>query len=63
MELEGRTALITGCATGIGRSIAVEGLRAGGFMIPTHSHLVEFARARIDELTEATQATRFEPGT
>ena len=43
--------------------IAVEGLRAERFMIPTHSHLVEFAQARLDELTEATRATSFEPGT
>lgn len=43
--------------------IAVEGLRADRFMIPTHSHLIEFAKARLDELTEATRATRFEPGT
>lgn len=43
--------------------IAVEGLRARRFMIPTHSHLVEFAQARLDELIEANRATRFEPGT
>ena len=43
--------------------IAVEGLRAGRFMIPTHSHLVEFTQARLDELAEANRATRFEPGT
>ena len=43
--------------------IAVEGLRADRFMIPTHSHLVEFTQARLDELAEANRATRFEPGT
>ena len=43
--------------------IALDGLRAGRFMIPTHSHLVEFAQARLDELIEANRATRFEPGT
>jgi len=43
--------------------IAIEGLRADRFMIPTHSHLVEYAQARLDELVEATRATRFEPGT
>jgi NAD(P)-dependent dehydrogenase (short-subunit alcohol dehydrogenase family) len=42
--------------------IALEGLRAGRFMIPTHSHLIEYAQARLNELLEATQATRFEPG-
>ncbi len=42
--------------------IAVEGLRAGRFMIPTHSHLVDYAQARLDELAEATRASRFEPG-
>lgn len=42
--------------------LAVEGLRAGRFMIPTHSHLVDYARARLDELDEATRASRFEPG-
>lgn len=43
--------------------IAVEGLHAGRFMIPTHSHIVDYARARLDELEEATRATSFEPGT
>ena len=43
--------------------IAVEGLRAERFMIPTHSHIVDYARARLDELDEATRATDFEPGT
>ncbi len=41
--------------------IAVEGLRAGRFMIPTHSHLVDYAGARLEELAEATRATHFEP--
>ena len=40
--------------------IAVEGLRAGRFMIPTHAHLVDYAQARLDELVAATRATRFE---
>ncbi len=43
--------------------IAVEGLRAGRFMIPTHSHLLDYAQARLDELAEATRASHFEPGT
>lgn len=43
--------------------IAVQGLRAGRFMIPTHSHLLDYAQARLDELAAATRATRFEPGT
>ncbi len=42
--------------------IAIEGLRAGRFMIPTHSHLVDYAQARLDELVEATRASDFEPG-
>ena len=42
--------------------IAVEGLRADRFMIPTHSHLVDYAQARLDELAAATRATKFEPG-
>jgi len=41
--------------------IAVEGLRAGRFMIPTHSHLLDYASARLDELATATRATTFEP--
>jgi len=40
--------------------IAIEGLLAGRFMIPTHPHLLDYARARVDELAEATRATRFE---
>lgn len=43
--------------------IAIEGLEAGRFMIPTHSHLLDYAQARLDELSEATRATRFEDGT
>ncbi len=43
--------------------IAVEGLRAGRFMIPTHSHILDYARARLEELEAATQATHFEPNT
>jgi NAD(P)-dependent dehydrogenase (short-subunit alcohol dehydrogenase family) len=42
--------------------ITIEGLRAGRFMIPTHSHLLDYAQARLDELAEATRATEFEPG-
>ena len=42
--------------------IAVEGLRAGRFMIPTHAHLIDYAQARLDELAAATRATRFETG-
>ena len=45
----------------VGR-IAMDGLRAGRFMIPTHAHLVDYAQARVDELAEATRATAFEPG-
>lgn len=43
--------------------IALEGLRAGRFLIPTHSHVLDYARARLDELAAATRDTRFEPGT
>ncbi len=43
--------------------IALEGLRAGRFMIPTHSHLVDYAQARLDELAEASRASQFEPNT
>jgi NAD(P)-dependent dehydrogenase (short-subunit alcohol dehydrogenase family) len=43
--------------------IAVEGLREGRFMIPTHSHLLEYAAARVDELSAATAASHFEPNT
>ena len=32
-------------------------------MIPTHSHLRDYAQARLDELAEATRTTRFEPNT
>jgi NAD(P)-dependent dehydrogenase (short-subunit alcohol dehydrogenase family) len=42
--------------------IAVECLRAGRFMIPTHSHILDYARARLEELAEATAATALEPG-
>lgn len=42
--------------------IAVEGLRAERFMIPTHSHLLEYAQARLDELADANRASHFEPG-
>lgn len=41
--------------------IAIEGMRAGRFMIPTHSHILAFAEARFEELAEATRATAFEP--
>jgi len=40
--------------------IAVEGLRAGRFMIPTHAHIVDDARLRLDVLAAATRATHFE---
>lgn len=43
--------------------IALEGLRAERFMVPTHSHILGYAQARLDELAEATRATNFEPGT
>ncbi len=43
--------------------IAVEGLREGRFMIPTHSHLSDYAAARLDELASATRASHFEPNT
>jgi NAD(P)-dependent dehydrogenase (short-subunit alcohol dehydrogenase family) len=43
--------------------IAVEGLRAERFMIPTHSYIVDYAQARLDQLAEATRATDFEPNT
>jgi hypothetical protein len=32
-------------------------------MISTHSHLLDHAQARLDELAEATRATNFEPNT
>lgn len=41
--------------------IAVEGLAADRFMIPTHSHIAGYAQARTDELAAASRATRFEP--
>jgi NAD(P)-dependent dehydrogenase (short-subunit alcohol dehydrogenase family) len=41
--------------------ITIEGLRAGRFMIPTHSHLLDIARARTDELAAAVSASQFEP--
>ena len=40
--------------------IAIEGLRAGRFMIPTHAHIAEYAAARLDELERATRETRLE---
>jgi len=40
--------------------IAIEGLEAGRFMIPTHPHLADYARARVEELEAATRATRFD---
>ena len=43
--------------------IAIEGLREGRFMIPTHSHLLDFAQARTDELAAAIRASHFEPNT
>lgn len=43
--------------------IAVEGLRQDRFMIPTHSHLAEYAAARLTELEAATRASHFEPNT
>jgi len=43
--------------------IAVEGLRQDRFMIPTHSHLAEYAAARLKELEAATQASHFELNT
>jgi NAD(P)-dependent dehydrogenase (short-subunit alcohol dehydrogenase family) len=42
--------------------IAIEGLRAERFMIPTHSHILDYARARLDELAAANEASHFEPG-
>jgi len=42
--------------------VAVEGLRAGRFLIPTRSHVLDYARVRLDELAAATRDTRFEPG-
>lgn len=43
--------------------IAVEGLRAERFLIPTHSHLVAYAQDRLDELAACTRASSFEPNT
>jgi NAD(P)-dependent dehydrogenase (short-subunit alcohol dehydrogenase family) len=43
--------------------IAVAGLREGRFMIPTHSHLLDYASARLDELAAANRASNFEPNT
>ena len=41
--------------------IAVEGLEAERFMIPTHSHILGYAQARLDELAEANANSNFEP--
>ncbi|MFN2425497.1 MAG: SDR family NAD(P)-dependent oxidoreductase [Candidatus Binatia bacterium] len=41
--------------------IAIEGLKAGRFMIPTHSHILEYAQARVDELAAANRDSKFEP--
>jgi NAD(P)-dependent dehydrogenase (short-subunit alcohol dehydrogenase family) len=43
--------------------IALDGLRAERFMIPTHSHILGYAQARLDALEDATKATTFEPNT
>ena len=43
--------------------IAVEGLEADRFMIPTHSHLAAYGQARQDELDAATAASHLEPNT
>jgi len=40
--------------------LALEGLRANRFMIPTHPHLVDSARSRVEELAAATRASPFE---
>ncbi len=42
--------------------IAVEGLKAERFMIPTHSHILGYAQARLDELAAANAASNFEEG-
>ena len=41
--------------------IAIEGLAAGRFMIPTHSHILGYAQARLDELADANANSNFEP--
>jgi short-subunit dehydrogenase len=43
--------------------IAVEGLRAERFLIPTHSHLVAYAQGRLDELASCSRDSAFEPDT
>lgn len=42
--------------------IALTGLAAERFMIPTHSHLYDYAAARLEELGQATRVSKLEHG-